>query len=230
MSLLASLVRPTFARLFRSHRGRLAHKWPHYFPLYDRHFARFRGKPCTFVEIGCGEGGSLQLWKRFLGRRAKIVGLDIRPECREFAEEQIHIEIGDQSDTAFLDEVLNRHGVPDVILDDGSHLMKDQKASFLHLYPQMHPEGVYFVEDLHTSYWEEFGGGLQNPETFIELAKEFLDHLNARHTRGALEPTNFSAQTHSLHSYDSVCVFERKPAEETASCFAGGTGEEQPRF
>lgn len=40
-------------------------------------------------------------------------------------------------------------------------------------------------------------------------AKNFIDELNAEHTRGALEETTFSQTTQSIHFYDSICVFER---------------------
>ncbi len=67
---------------FLNNQQRPIHKWIHYFPIYERHFGILRDRAVTFLEIGCGEGGSLQMWKRWLGPRAKIVGLDIREECR----------------------------------------------------------------------------------------------------------------------------------------------------
>jgi hypothetical protein len=54
--------------LFLNHKGRVIHKWKHYFPVYERHFWRFVGQPFLFIESGCGEGGSLQLWKQYLVR------------------------------------------------------------------------------------------------------------------------------------------------------------------
>ena len=62
---------------FLTHRGWMAHKWTHYFPAYEQHFSRYVDRPVVFWEIGIGEGGSLQLWKQFLGPYAQIVGLDI---------------------------------------------------------------------------------------------------------------------------------------------------------
>jgi hypothetical protein len=38
---------------------------------------------------------------------------------------------------------------------------------------------VYLVEDLHTAYWDEFGGGLKKEGTFIEFCKGLIDELNA---------------------------------------------------
>lgn len=194
---------------FLTNDGRPIHKWSHYFPIYETHFARFVSRPMTFLEIGCGEGGSLQLWKRYLGPLAQIVGIDIRQHCKTFEEQQIAVRIGDQSDAAFLDRVLAEFGPPDVIVDDGSHVMRHVRQSFAHLYPRMSITGVYVVEDLHTAYWDEFEGGFRQQGSFIERCKELIDELNADHTRGALVPTDFTRSTLSMHLYDSVAVFER---------------------
>src|SRR6202041_3095696 len=107
-----------------------------------------------------------QMWKRYFGPHAQIIGLDIRPECREFEEDQIAVRIGDQSETRFLDGVLNEFGPPDVVLDDGSHRMEHVVASFRHLYPKLDRNGVYMVEDMHTSYMTKYGGGLCREGTF----------------------------------------------------------------
>ena len=64
---------------FLSHQGRPALKWKHYFPIYERHFARYVNRPVTMIEIGCGEGGSLQLWKKYFGPNARIIGILTHP-------------------------------------------------------------------------------------------------------------------------------------------------------
>jgi hypothetical protein len=194
---------------FLTNDGRLIHKWKHYFPIYERHFRDFVYKPVTFIEIGCGRGGSLQMWKRYFGPHARIVGIDILPECKEFEEDQIEIRIGAQQDLQFLENVIAEFGAPDIVLDDGSHVMSHVIASFQFLYPRVAKNGVYMVEDLHTAYWEEYEGGLRKPTTFIELSKNLLDELNADHSRGALAPTEFTRATLSMHFYDSVTVFEK---------------------
>jgi hypothetical protein len=194
---------------FLANEGRLIHKWTHYFPAYERHFERFVNRPLTFIEIGCGEGGSLQMWKRYFGPFALIVGIDIDSRCKEFEEDQIEVRIGDQSDAAFLAGVLGEFGTPDVVLDDGSHVMEHVLASFKFLYPRLQSNGVYMVEDLQTAYWPEYGGGLKREGTFIELCKNFIDELNADWTRGSLAPSEFTKSTLSMHFYDSLAVFER---------------------
>jgi SAM-dependent methyltransferase len=194
---------------FLTNDQRLIHKWKHYFPVYERHFSKFVNTDVTFLEIGCFRGGSLQLWKRYLGPHARIVGIDIDPRCAEFCEDQIEVRIGNQSDPTFLASIIDEFGPLDVVLDDGSHMMADLKASFDFLYPHISRNGIYFVEDLHTAYWEEYGGGLRREGSFIEFCKSLIDDLNADFSRGALEPSEFTRSTLSMCFYDSLCVFEK---------------------
>jgi hypothetical protein len=149
------------------------------------------------------------MWKRYFGPHAQIIGIDIVPDCVNYQEEQIAIRIGDQSDLVFLSSLIDEFGAPDIVLDDGSHVMTQVTASFAYLYPRMALDGTYVVEDLHTAYWDEFEGGLCRAGSFIELCKGLLDELNADWSRGKLAPTDFTRTTQSMHFYDSMAVFER---------------------
>jgi SAM-dependent methyltransferase len=193
---------------FLTHRGRVADKWTHYFPAYERHFRRYVNLPVVFLEVGVQRGGSLQLWKQYLGPYAQVVGIDIDPRA-SFDEHQIAVRIGNQSDTSFLQSVIDEFGQPDVVLDDGSHMMSDVTETFRYLYSRMSPSGVYMVEDMHTAYWSDWGGGLHASTSFIEIAKSLIDELNADTSNGAVEPTAFTAETLSIHFYESLVVFER---------------------
>ena len=194
---------------FLTNDQRLIHKWKHYFPIYESHFGRFVNRDVVMIEIGCGQGGSLQMWKRFFGPHARIVGVDINPKSAQFAEDQVEVRIGDQSDKKFMDSLLEEFGAPDIVLDDGSHVMSHIQASFATLYPALQRNGVYLVEDLHTAYWDEFEGGLRRKGSFLEHCKDLIDALNADHARDALAPSDFTRSTLSMHFYDSVVVFEK---------------------
>ena len=183
----------------------------HYFPIYERHFSRYINQPIVFWEIGVSKGGSLQMWKHYFGPHAIIVGIDIDNLCKQHEEHNIHICIGSQSDHTFLEDVITKFGIPDIVLDDGSHKMSDIKSTFSYVYDKLPKNGIYAVEDLHTAYWEQYGGGLRRDGTFIEYCKGLIDELNAFNTNGQLEPTKFTRETSSIHFYDSVIVFERAP-------------------
>ena len=184
-------------------------KLQHYFPIYERHFGKFVNQSVTFWEIGVGRGGSVQMWKRYFGPFAKIIGIDINPERKQHEEEQISICIGDQTDTVFLQSIIDKHGQPDVVLDDGSHMAKHMCASFEYLYDKVSKNGVYMVEDLCCAYYDSYDGGLKREGTFIERAKDMIDHLNARHYYSGEEEMNFANSTYSMSFYDSVAVFEK---------------------
>jgi cephalosporin hydroxylase len=198
----------------------LIHKWMHYFEIYHRHFERFRGKPVTVVEFGVSQGGSLEMWRNYFGRRARIYGIDIDPNCKQFEDRRTKIFIGDQEDRDFLREIAGKIGPVDVLIEDGGHTMGQQIATFEVFYPQISTEGVFLIEDLHTSYWPKYGGGYRKPGTFWEYAKALTDQLNAWHSRD--KPTfkvdEFTRTTKSMHFYDSIIVFEKgtviKPTHE----------------
>jgi cephalosporin hydroxylase len=190
--------------LFYDNTGKDIFKWLHYLPIYESHFERYVNKPLTILEIGCLHGGSLQLWKRYFGPHATIVGIDIDPNCMAHVEDQISIRIGSQEDPQFLESVVAEFGQFDIVIDDGSHVPEHQIVSFKTLYPFVKENGIYVVEDLHTNYWVEPGRF-----TFMELAKNLVDELNAYHARGAFEVTPFTNSTGSMHFYDSMIFFEK---------------------
>jgi len=194
---------------FLTHDGYPIDKWAHYFPIYDRHFSWYANKSLTFLEIGVARGGSLQMWQRFFGPLAKIVGIDIRERSKSYEAPGTFVRIGDQADEQFLQSLIDEFGVPDIVLDDGSHQMEHIAKTFNFLYPRLPKNGVYLVEDLHTAYWDEFGGGVSKPETFINLSKEYIDRLNADHSRGQVVPNFITRQTFGISFYDSVVVLEK---------------------
>lgn len=168
-------------------------KWSHYLEIYERHFSKYRNEEITVLEIGVAKGGSLELWRKYF-KKAKVYGIDIDPKC---AGENVFI--GSQSDKKFLYNVWLGIGDIDILIDDGSHRAKDQIATFEALYK--HVDKVYLVEDLHTAYWNNYGG-----MGFIRRVKKLIDKLTAYHTG---KEDTFTLSTDSMHFYDSVVVFEK---------------------
>ena len=134
--------------------------------------------PCNMGRLGT-PGASLKGWKEYFPN-AKIVGIDINPDCKsvENPDQNIFIEIGSQDDTSFLQSVCEKHGKFDLILDDGSHINEHIINSFQFLIDWVKPEGVYVVEDSITSYWEHWGGGFREKGTNIEFFKDLVDDVN----------------------------------------------------
>lgn len=198
-------------------------KWLHYFDVYDRHFSKYRGKEIVILEIGVFQGGSLQMWKEYFGGKAKIYGVDIDPRCKQFEEENIEIFIGSQSDRAFLRDLISRIPEIDILIDDGGHTMNQQIVSFEELFKKVKKDGVYLCEDVHTSYWLDYGGGYKRHKTFIEYSKKLIDQLNAYHSKSVgLKVNDFTRSADSIHFYDSIVVIEKK--EKPEAPYAKSTG------
>ena len=79
-------------------------KWVHYFEIYERHLARFRGEAATICEVGVNTGGSLKAYRNYFGERATIIGVDLFNSS--FMEDnpvygRPRMFVGDQGSAAF---------------------------------------------------------------------------------------------------------------------------------
>lgn len=122
-----------------------------YLDKYENYFDSMRGSEFTLLEIGVGNGSSIAMWREYFPK-AKVYGIDINEGCKAEG-----IFIGSQVDIGFLDSVLERIGVPDVIIDDGSHFAPFTIATFEHLFPKLSNGGLYFVEDTACFYDSTYG-------------------------------------------------------------------------
>ncbi len=209
-------------KYFENNDKRLIDKWMHYFEVYDRHFSKYRGKEVVILEIGISQGGSLQMWKDYFGDKAKIYGIDINPKCKDFEEKNIEIFIGSQSDRNFLQNVKEKIPKVDIFIDDGGHTMQQLIVSYQELFGHIKEDGVYLAEDLHTSYWLEYGGGHKRRGTFIEYSKNFIDQLHGFHSeQSSLNVSEFTSSVNSIHYYDSILVVEKRKRAKPFSCTTG---------
>ena len=206
-----------FESIFYAHDGLPSDKWHHYLAVYDRHVGavrdrRRRADPddgVRLLEIGVMRGGSLEVWRRYLGPSAIIHGLDIDETCEKHEDRpDLVVHIGDQKNEGLLERIATEMGGLDVVVDDGGHFSSDQIRTFEALYPLLASDGVYVCEDTHTSYWPEYGGSLKHPRSFIEYAKDLVDHIHAWHADGVIGDA-FARATSGVFFYDSMVVVER---------------------
>jgi len=116
---------------------------------YDTLLCGFRDKPIKYLEIGVFNGGSVKAFRETFKNSTCILGLDIDNRCKNFEdiENNIFIEIGDATDTNFINSITKKYGSFDIILDDGSHINRDVIKSFEILFPLLNDNGIYIVED-----------------------------------------------------------------------------------
>jgi hypothetical protein len=148
-----------------------------YTRYYEQYFSGRRTEVRRLLEIGVRGGCSMKMWKEYFPN-AMIFGVDINRNTKQFEDDHTKIFIGSQDDPKFLDDVALASGEPfDIVIDDGSHECKHQIASFLALLKHVRDGGIYVIEDLNTSYFAKFGGGVRKEGTAVEFLKQRIDDI-----------------------------------------------------
>jgi hypothetical protein len=187
-------------------RGRyLSIKHDSYFAVYEQLFQRFVGQPVTFVEVGVLNGGSLFMWREYLGPQARIIGVEFNPGAVKWREQGFEIHIGNQADPAFWKSFFEQVGPVDVLLDDGGHTNQQQIVTVASSLPHVRDGGMVVVEDTHASYLPEFG----NPSrrSFVRWSQRVMDSVASR--SGFLTPARngWWRTIHAVEVHESIHVF-----------------------
>jgi hypothetical protein len=191
----------------------LSHKQSSYFHVYEELLTAYRGKNITFIEVGVLNGGSLFMWRDFLGPAARIIGIDVNPAAERWKKDGFEIFVGSQSDAKFWDSLFLSVGDVDVILDDGGHTNEQQIVTAEKCIPHIKDGGMLIVEDTHASYMLSFG----NPSaySFINYCKGLIDGIHSRFPSVNASRNGLNKSVCSIEFYESmVCL-----RVDRAKCF-----------
>lgn len=209
---------------YLQHRNKkVMHKWSQYFEVYERYLSGIRRTNPTVLEIGVQLGGSLEMWRDYFGPAARIYGMDINPSAQEHQDVATKIYIGDQQDRGFLRSVIQEIGQPDVVIDDGGHTANQQITTFEELYPRLSENGIYIVEDTHTSLWGGKFMDRPDQQSFLQFSfarcaqlmewtgktENFAVLGSEDHESLANTVSEFCRATKAISFYDSMVVYER---------------------
>jgi hypothetical protein len=165
-----------------------------YLDTYESSLRHLRRSKLQLIEIGVGEGASLQMWAEYF-QRASVVGVDIDESRVALQSERISMLIGDQSDQEFLIKLAKRSH-PKVVIDDGSHVWSHQIQTFRTLFPVVRPGGIYIIEGIHTSFGEDHVKKYGSPTDLS--AFEYLKAITAGLVAG-------TRATLPLDDFESYC-------------------------
>lgn len=142
----------TLAQIYERHRtvGDVGHgdkgSTHSYIPVYEKILARYRNG-CTLMEVGIARGLSLEMWREYMPT-STIIGVDLSIAF----DPESHIKSGtvlivsDATKPEFREKIKQYRF--DVVIDDASHVMDDQMATFNTVKPFMNPGGIYIIEDV----------------------------------------------------------------------------------
>ncbi len=181
-------------------------KWSNYFQVYEKILSNYRNKRIKFVEIGVANGGSLFMWKKYFGKKAKIIGIDLNPNAKKLEKNGFKIYIGNQSDKKFWDHFYKKEGKVDIILDDGGHKNLQQISTVHYSLPYIKDGGKIIVEDTGTSYVKK---EFNNPSkySFINYAKNIVDNIHRRSPLLKKELSFYSKKIFLVEFFESIVVF-----------------------
>lgn len=227
---------------FYSQTEKVSDKWSSYLDIYDREFERLKDSPVSILEIRVQNGGHLEILSRFFKNASAIVGCDVDERCKElvFSDSRISVVVADADSDDAQSQIFSKSVNFDVVIDDGSHMQWHIVRNFLRYFPWVKDGGIYIVEDLHTSYWQSYQGGLFNPYSGIGFFKRLVDVINQEHWHGSVTLNDFlrrqanhfqvSIDTTILESIrsikfaNSMCLIERKVLHNTlGNRLASGT-------
>lgn len=113
-----------------------------YLPTYEQYLTRTSG--VTVLEVGVWMGHSIGMWQEFF-TDSTVHGLDVDLGRVQF--DLPHLHQGDGTDAAQV-EALFPGTLFDYVIDDGSHDLADQLATFAVFWPRLAPGGAIFIEDI----------------------------------------------------------------------------------
>lgn len=188
-----------------------------YLEIYERELAALTERPVCMLELGLDRGGSLRLWREFFPHGV-IAGLDAVAVTVDDPGGRLRIYRGMQEDTALLDRIA-RECAPDgfdFIVDDASHLGRETRISFWHLFTHhLKPGGIYVIEDWGTGYsgkWpdgryyvpaagpDEFAG---NNAGMVGFVKELVDETG----RGAITNPDYGLPPRVWSRFAKMTVY-----------------------
>jgi len=193
---------------------RLSLKWDSYFLVYDKIFEKYKNKKIKFVEVGVANGGSLFIWRKLFGKKAKIIGIDANPYSKKLSKYGFKIYTGDQSDPDFWKKFFKKESKVDIVLDDGGHKNLQQISTVHYTLPYIKDGGMIVVEDMATSYLKK---EFYNPSkfSFINFCNKIIEFINYRSGLIKKKMNFYSKKIYSIEFFDSIAVLNI----DTSKCF-----------
>lgn len=125
-----------------------------YHLVYEPILEEVRNLPLNFLEVGTFRGASIVAWLDYFPN-ANIYTMDIfervkAEDIEVLKDDRVHWMKINSTGKDVTEQVKKEWGDVefDFIIDDGSHLLKDQRDTFSNLYPLLKSQGTYWIEDI----------------------------------------------------------------------------------
>lgn len=180
-----------------------------YTEFYESIFSQYESP--RILEIGVADGDSVRMYLEYF-TNPYVVAMDINPIGP--IGNAIIIK-GDQSNTEDLNRCVAGEDPFDIILDDGGHLMHQQQITFGHLFKHVKPGGYFIMEDIHTSFIENWLSVRNYELTTFDMLK-----MIERKELGFSNFIDLETQQYILDHTDTMQFWSRVPDDfsDSATC------------
>ena len=119
-----------------------------YSKFYDEIFHNIKNNKINIIEIGSFYGNAAAALF-FYFKNAKIFGADINPDMFKYRSERIEtLYVDSSSKESIQNKIINLNVSFNIIIEDASHMLKDQIISLFILFPIVQSGGYFIVEEL----------------------------------------------------------------------------------
>ena len=149
---LTELSLQGLADLYGSDKGTIKHNYTKHYEKIIQNILQGKDRKdayaLTIVEAGVACGASLRMWGHYLPN-AKIIGYDIREECKSLCTDMQNVAIHTE------DLCKSKKTLPpqiDLFVDDASHIAEDMVKMFMNCFSNVRSGGYYVIEDMGCTY------------------------------------------------------------------------------
>ena len=145
-----------------------------YSKFYEKYFVELKNNNINILEIGSFYGNSSAALF-FYFRNANIYGGDINPDMFKYSSKRVINFFIDSSKKSSIDEnIISREVNFDIIIEDASHMLRDQIISLFMLFKILNPGGYFIVEELDFPETKENMRINQSPPDLKTILKKIL--------------------------------------------------------
>lgn len=119
-----------------------------YSKYYEKIFQNLKYQEINILEIGSFYGNASAAMY-FYFKNANIYGGDINPDMFKFKSKRIKsFFVNSNSEVSIQKDIIGLNKTFKIIIEDASHMLKDQIISFFYLFPLVEKKGYFIIEEL----------------------------------------------------------------------------------
>ena len=174
-----------------------------YTKFYENIFSGIKNEKINIMELGSFYGNaSAALY--FYFKNSKIYGGDINPDMFKYKSNRIkNFYINSSSNESIKKEIINLDISFKIIIEDASHMLKDQIISLFLLFQKLEPGGYFIVEELD---FPETREDMRINQTFPDL-KSILNSITQN--QDFLSPyIDQYSKSYFLENFEYIKIFK----------------------